>query len=156
MVVSQIMSTDIATCTPQMDLEQAIQTMLERDCGFLPVVGSFGKVIGVLTDRDICGALAVRRRTPTHVSVEEAMKRPVYTCTTTDTVVTALGTMSRYRVRRLPIVDENGQLQGVVSMDDIILASRKPGAVSSEDIVETLRVICRHHEPEVTPVATSG
>lgn len=152
MVVSQIMSTDIATCTPRMDLEQAIQAMLEHDCGFLPVVGTFGKVIGVLTDRDVCAGLAARRRTPAHVTVEEVMKRPVYTCTTTDTVVTALGKMSQHRVRRLPVVDANGALQGVLSVDDMILASRKPGGPDTEDIVETLRVICRHREPELVMV----
>ena len=156
MVVTQIMSTDIATCTPRMDLEQAIQTMLEHDCGFLPVVGTFGKVIGVLTDRDVCAGLAARRRTPSHVMVEEVMKRPVYTCRTSDTVVTALGKMSQHRVRRLPIVDGNGALQGVLSMDDVILSSRKPGGAESNDIVETLRVICRHGEPELVAVGTAG
>ena len=154
MVVSQVMSSDIATCTPRMDLETAIQIMLQHNCGFVPVTGPHGRLTGVLTDRDICVALAVHRRTPSHVSVEEAMHRPVHVCVTSDTVIDALGTMSRYRVRRLPVVDRNGKVQGVLSIDDVILATTKRGAATSEDVLETLRVICRRHEPE--PVATGG
>lgn len=156
MIVSEIMRTDVATCRPRMDLEQAIQKLLEHDCGFLPVLGTFGTVVGVITDRDICASLATRRRTAAHVMVEEAMQRPVYKCEASDTVLTALGTMSQHRIRRLPVVDAKGTLVGVLSMDDLILATTKPGGATSEDIVETLRVICRRREPELAAVTTPG
>lgn len=156
MVVSEIMRTDVATCRPRMNVEQAIQTMLERDCGFLPVLGTLGTVVGVITDRDICASLASRRRTPAHVLVEEAMRRPVYKCEASDTVLTALGTMSKHRIRRLPVVDAKGTLQGVLSMDDLIVATTKPGSATSEDIVETLRVICRRGEPELVAATSPG
>lgn len=148
MLVSQIMSTDVATCTPRMDLVQVIHTMLERNCGFLPVVGPYGSVIGVLTDRDVCATMAARHRTAAHVTVEEAMHTPVHSCLASDALLTALGTMSRHRVRRLPVVDSTGTLQGILSMDDVILATARRGAATSEDVVETLRAICRPHAPE--------
>jgi len=156
MVVSQIMNVDVATCTPRMDLAQVIQTMVERDCGFLPVVGPYGSVIGVLTDRDVCFTLTSHRRTAAHVTVEEAMHTPVHTCSASDSLIDALGTMSRYRIRRLPVVDRTGTLQGILSIDDVILATIKPGAPTGEDVVETLRVICRPREVEPTAASNPG
>jgi CBS domain-containing protein len=130
--------------------------VLEHECGFLPVVGMFGAVMGVITDRDVSAALAARHRTPPHVTVEEAMKYPVYTCHSSDTLLTALGTMSQHRVRRLPAVDDRNVLQGVLSMDDVVLASHTPGAATSEDIVETLRAIYRRRSTELTAMSNGG
>ena len=152
MVVSEIMRTDVVTCRPHMSLQQVIQILLEHECGFLPVLGMFGAVMGVITDRDVSAALAARHRTPPHVTVEEAMKYPVYTCHSSDTLLTALGAMSQHRVRRLPVVDDRNVLQGVLSMDDVVLASHKPGSATSDDIVETLGAIYRRRSSELTAV----
>jgi len=148
MIVSQLMTSDVAACTPKSDLEHAVFVMLERDCGFVPVVSPGGILTGVITDRDVCIAIAAHRRTPTHIHVEEAMTHPAITCRAEDTLITALGTMSRHRVHRLPVVDRDGYLQGVISMNDILRAPHHANAPTSEDIVETLRAIGRHRDLE--------
>jgi CBS domain-containing protein len=151
MIVSELMTTDVATCTPKADLEHAIYVMLERDCGFVPVVNEHGTLVGVITDRDICIAMAAHRRTPSHIRIDEAMSYPVFSCASHETLITALGIMGQHHVRRLPVVDTQGFLQGVLSMNDILCASHRPGAPTSEDIVETLRSISRHRTIEPVP-----
>jgi CBS domain-containing protein len=151
MIVSELMTTDVATCTPQSDLEHAIYVMLERDCGFVPVVNEHGTLVGVITDRDICVALAAHRRPPGQIRIDEAMAHPVFTCASHDTVTTALGIMSQHKVRRLPVVHAQGYLQGVVSMNDILSTPQRSGAPASQDIVETLRSIGRHRAFEPIP-----
>ncbi|HZR25688.1 MAG TPA: CBS domain-containing protein [Vicinamibacterales bacterium] len=148
MIVSQLMTTDVATCTPKSDLEHAIFVMLERDCGFVPVVSEVGRLVGAITDRDVCIAIAAHRRTPAHIHIEEAMTHPAIACRPEDTLITALGTMSRHRVHRLPVVDRDGYVQGVISMNDILRAPHHDHAPTSEDIVDTLRAIGRHRDME--------
>jgi CBS domain-containing protein len=151
MIVSELMTTDVATCNPQADLAHAIYLMLERDCGFVPVVTEHGTVAGVITDRDICVAMAAHGRTPTHIHIEEAMTHPVFCCASHDTVITALRIMGQHHIRRLPVVDKQGFLHGVLSLNDILCAPPRPGTPTSDDLVETLRSICRHRVFEPLP-----
>jgi CBS domain-containing protein len=151
MIVSEIMTTDVATCTPQSDLGHAIYVMLERDCGFVPIVNERGTLVGVVTDRDICIAMAAHRRTPVHIRIEEVMTHPVFSCAPGDSIITALGVMSQHHVRRLPVIDREGLVHGVLAINDILLAPSRPGAPTREDIVETMRAICRHRSMDPTP-----
>lgn len=144
MTVREVFTKDAATCTPHVDLEHVIQLMIERDCGFVPVIDPDGSIAGVVTDRDICLALAAHRRPPARVTAEEAMKYPAYSCLVDDDVAAALQTMRDRHVRRLPVLNRAGRLQGVVSMNDIVLATTRKGAPAAEDIVAAMRVICSH------------
>ena len=148
MVVSEIMTSDVATCTPASDLEHALYVMLERDCGFVPVVTEEGLVGGVVTDRDICVAVALHQKLPAHIRIAGAMTQPAFSCRDDDTVVAALGTMTRHQIRRLPVVDGHGALVGVLSLNDIVVAGHRPGGPTDSDVAETLRAISRHRVVE--------
>ena len=148
MVVSEIMTSDVATCAPTADLEHALYVMLERDCGFVPVVTGGGAVVGVVTDRDICIAIAVHQRVPSQITIADVMSRPVFSCRDDATVITALGVMTRHQVRRLPVVDQQGLLVGVLSLNDVVLAPHRPGGPTESDVAETLRAISRHRVVE--------
>jgi CBS domain-containing protein len=140
MTVKEAMKAPAATCAPDSDLSSAIDTMRERDCGFLPVVDSHGIVVGVVTDRDICLAGAVKHRPLTRVSVKETMSHPVFSCFADERLQTVLATMAKHRVRRLPVLSKSGQLEGVLSIDDIVQAG--PGEVpTAEEIVTALKTI---------------
>jgi CBS domain-containing protein len=152
MTITEIMTTDVRTCTPDTDLNLVAQIMLEEDCGLVPVVDRSGKTVGVVTDRDACMAVASHRRTLAHISAGEAMSHPVFGCFTEDTAKAALDTMAKHRVRRLPVLDHQGHLQGIVSMNDIVLAPRHRGAPTSDDIVEAMKAICTHRVLEPAPV----
>ncbi len=145
MQVKQVMTSDVATCQPDTNLAVVAKLMWDRDCGFVPVVDEAGKVAGVITDRDICIASATRRLLPEQITAAEAMRRPpIHTVQPEDAIETALARMKQFQVRRLPVVAADGTLKGVVSMNDIVLASQRKDGPSPADIVATLSGICAH------------
>jgi CBS domain-containing protein len=141
MIVKEVMNTAVATCAPESGLNSVVKTMRERDCGFVPVVDSHGIVVGVITDRDVCVAGTTKRRPLARVSVKETMSHPVFSCFADENVKTVLVTMSKHRVRRLPVLNKSGHLEGVLSIDDIVHAPRRKGAPTAEDIVAALKAI---------------
>jgi CBS domain-containing protein len=141
MNVKEIMKTDVGTCAPDSDLGEVVKIMRERDCGFLPVVDSHGIVVGVITDRDVCLAGGTRHRPLARVSAKETMSHPVFSCFADENVKTVLVTMGKHRVRRLPVLNASGHLQGVLSMDDVVEASNRRGAPTAETIVAALKAI---------------
>ena len=148
MIVKEVMKKDVMTCTPESDLAEVAKTMRDHDCGFLPVVDSHGAVVGVVTDRDVCLAVQTKRA-PAHVAASEVMSHPIFGCFPDENVKTVLATMSKHRVRRLPVLEkEHGHLRGVLSLDDVVLAPQRRGSPTNDDIAGTLRAICAHRAIE--------
>ncbi|MBI2834233.1 MAG: CBS domain-containing protein [Acidobacteria bacterium] len=154
MKVRDIMTTDVSSCQPETNIADVAQTMWDRDCGTVPVVTREGRVIGMITDRDICIAVATKARTADRISVREVSAGNVYSCMPDDEVSVALETMKTRQVRRLPVVDEQGHLKGILSLNDIVLhADRKHNGVSPDKIAATLKAICEHRHLQVVPGA---
>jgi CBS domain-containing protein len=149
MTVKEVMNTAVATCAPDSDLTSAIETMRQHDCGFVPVVDSHGIVVGVVTDRDVCLAGTAKHRALARVSVKETMSHPVFSCFPDEDLKTVLATMAKHRVRRFPVLNTSGHLEGVLSFDDIVQASSRPGAPPAEEIVAALKSICVRRPVEV-------
>ena len=150
MQVKQLMTSDIATCRPDTNLAVVAKLMWDKDCGFVPVVDAAGKVAGVLTDRDICIASATRRLLPDQIIATQAMRKPpIHTTQPEDAVEKALATMKQFQVRRLPVIAADGTLKGVVSMNDIVMASQQKEGPAPADIVSTLSAICAHRPAKV-------
>ncbi len=128
------------------NLGMATELMWKGNCGFLPVVDAANKLCGVITDRDICVALGTRNQTAGQVLVEEVVQCKVHACNAEDDIHIALQTMKEGHVRRLPVVDFNGNLAGVVSMDDLLLRAEpsrlgsEPG-LSADEVVRGYRAI---------------
>lgn len=150
---------DVMTGTPyycQLDtsLGSATELMWIRNCGFVPVMGTNGKIVGVVTDRDICIALGTRNRLPGDVTVGEVMSNRLFACSPDDDVHVALRTMQEGGVRRLPVIVENGTLVGVISMDDLLLRAEASGIgkrpeLSTEEVVRTYRAIDQRRVPQI-------
>lgn len=150
---------DVMTGTPyycQLDtnLASATELMWTGNCGFLAVMGTNGKTVGVITDRDICIALGTRNRVPGEVTVREAMSNRLFACSPDDDVRTALQTMEEGGVRRLPVIVENGTLVGVISMDDLVLRAEGPRIgkqpeLSTEDVMRAYRTINQRRVPQI-------
>jgi CBS domain-containing protein len=150
MQVQQIMTTNVATARPEMNLAAICQLMWDRDCGFVPVVDASGKVSGVITDRDICIASATRRLLPEQINVARAMRPlPIHTTRPESTLEQALATMKQHQVRRLPVVAADGTLKGILSMNDVVLAFQHKDGPASAEIVSTLAAICAHRTGKV-------
>jgi CBS domain-containing protein len=154
MKIQNLMTPNVESCTPQTSLTAAAMVMWRQDCGIVPVVDTNRLVVGVLTDRDICMAVATRHRRPEDIDVEDVMSRRVVSVRREDDTATALERMRTARVRRLPVVDRDGRLEGVVSLNDIVLhtdpGSKHGSELSVADVLETLRVICTHPVPTRT------
>lgn len=146
MKVRDIMQRDAKVCSPGNSLATAGVIMKEVSCGVLPVVGDEDKVVGMITDRDIAMALAERDRRPSEVQVRQVMTGEVYACRADDDVREALKVMREHRVRRLPVVDRNHCLQGILCLDDVVMEAQ---AIETEtfsgpfyaDITWTLKAI---------------
>jgi CBS domain-containing protein len=129
-----------------MDLAAVAKIMWDCDCGTVPVVTEELKVIGMITDRDICIAAATRSTAPGNIRVRDVMVGQVYTCFLEDDVRTVLKAMRARRVRRLPVLDQQQRLVGIISTNDLVArAECRPGAdVPGEEFLATLKSICRH------------
>jgi CBS domain-containing protein len=135
MKVKDLMTTDVKRCTPETNLAAAAKIMWEGDCGAVPVTDEQDRVVGMITDRDICIAAATRPRTEGEIAVKDVISKAAYTCAPGDDVRAALETMKGRKVRRLPVVEQSGRLVGIVSIHDIAEQSRNRGADVSPDSV---------------------
>lgn len=149
MKVQDIMTSDVQCCGPDTNLAAVAKMMWDSDCGALPVLNVEGQVMGVITDRDICMAAATKNKPTSDITVWETARGTAYTCHMSDDVHTALDIMKREKIRRLPVVDEDGVLQGIIAMNDFVLLAAdakgaKAPAVSYEDVVRTMKAISAH------------
>lgn len=130
-------------------LVDAAQMMWENDCGVLPVIKD-SRVVGLITDRDVCMATAIMQTNPAAISVEEVMTGRVYAVKADDDIDQALREMQENKVRRLPVVSAEGELEGILSMNDIVLNAKADdednASIAYEDVVKTYQAICQHPE----------
>ena len=140
MKIRTLMSKAPSYCTPSCTAEMAANLMSQCDAGILPVVQDSLdlKLVGVVTDRDLCLAVIAARHDPAHTMVNECMSRNAVCVGPEDDVKQALALMAEHQVRRLPVVEEHGQLVGMLSLADI---ARQDG-VNFEQLAATLRKIC--------------
>jgi CBS domain-containing protein len=158
MKVKEVMTPGAKSIWLTQSLADAAKEMWENDCGALPIVKDGQKVVGILTDRDICMAGAMRERSLAQISVEEIMNRQVYTADAEDDVKHALEIMREHKIRRLPVLNVEGQLEGIVSMNDIVLKAKAPNGkkapIEYADVVKTYQAICAHLVPMTRPETT--
>lgn len=147
MKIEQLMTKEVATCCPEETLNEAARIMWERDCGFVPVVaGAERRVVGVVTDRDVCMATYTRGQVLPQIRVGDVMSSAVRTCRPSDDLKAAEWAMREAQVHRLPVVDDVDQLLGVISLADIAReAAREAGAkrkqVTTSEVGEALAEI---------------
>jgi CBS domain-containing protein len=144
MTVQSIMTSKPASCRLQSNLAEVARIMWEDDCGVVPIVDDAGKVAGVVTDRDVCIAAATRNRTAAEIHVGELPRGDVVVCHPGDTVKGALALMRDRRLRRLPVTAPNGELVGILSLNDIVLAAGRSTGITAGEILEAMQGICSH------------
>lgn len=144
MRVKDVMNTQLHCCGPDTNLAEATAILWSNDCGALPVTED-GKVSGMLTDRDICIALGTSNRPASEVLVKEVAAHDLKTCQADDDLHVALAMMSRAQVHRLPVLDREGRLVGIVAMNDLALAAHpKRGAVTNDEVMTAIQALSRH------------
>ncbi|HVA80200.1 MAG TPA: CBS domain-containing protein [Candidatus Binataceae bacterium] len=157
MKVEQIMNRNVKVCRPQDSLNKAAQIMWDEPCGAVPVVDDQRKPVGFLTDRDICMAAYTQGKPLHELRVETAMARKVVSCVAEDELGAAAGLMRQHRTRRLPVIDRNGALVGLLSLDDLACEAARAlrGGVNDElrNLVLEVHLSIHHGRMRLHPAA---
>lgn len=125
-------------------LDEAARIMWEQDCGFVPVVDGTNTLVGVVTDRDLCMASYMQAAPIASIPVVAVMAPEPVTCGPEDTLVTAMETLAQQQVHRLPVVDSQGVLLGVLSTNDVMqVAEAQPKVVTAATALATLAAISK-------------
>lgn len=119
MRIEELMTPFPTTCGPDDTLSYAALRMRICNCGCVPVTDRRRRVVGMITDRDICMAAVFRGPSLEDITVREVMTREVRACRPKDDLVEAQAIMQEAGIRRLPVVDESEQLVGVISLTDL-------------------------------------
>src|SRR6266545_4385766 len=134
MKVQDIMISKPLSCTPQSNLAEVAQLMWQGDLGIVSIIDSAGQLLGVVTDRDICIAASTQDKAPSQIFVSDLPHGDIYTCRPEDLALAALTLMRERRVRRLPVTTANGTLQGIISINDLVLAAEDQAEVSPKEV----------------------
>lgn len=143
------MSTEVATCSAEDTLSRCAQLMWDWCCGSIPVVDDLGRPISIITDRDICMAAYIQGKPLWDMVVASAMSQRLFTINEHSDLAEAEGMMRRHGIRRLLVVNNTGDLVGILSLGDIIEHGnfapfhRAADPLSREAIAETVAAV-RH------------
>jgi CBS domain-containing protein len=162
MRVQDIMTREVTTCEATDSLQRAAQLMWEQDCGALPVRAGDSaspRIIGMITDRDICMAALFRSQPLAELRVADTMSRDPRVCHPQDSLAAAEELLREARLRRLPVVDAEGGLVGIVTLADLAreaageLALPRP-SISEGEVGDTLAAICQPRGPHLNACRT--
>jgi len=134
-----IMTESPAVCTPETTAQDAAQQMERNDCGSLPVVENRDsmKLVGMVTDRDLALRILGRGLSP-NTPIREAMTRNVSSVKADDDLDAVEHVMSSQQVRRVPVVDDQGRILGIIAQADL---ARELGAVGTKDFSRVVEKI---------------
>jgi CBS domain-containing protein len=152
MKVKDVMTENVKFCRPDTNLAEATAIMWEYDCGALPVVVERKETVGIITDRDIAIAVGTRHIPAWAIPVGEVMSKELYSVSPEDDIHAALKLICKDRVRRLPVINTEGALEGILCLSDIALHAEHPTGkktpeLNYEDVVSALKAICEHRHP---------
>ena len=122
MKTKHVMTKDPSCCLPSDPASRAARIMRDENIGVVPVIDNeqSQKIVGVVTDRDLCMNVVAESRNPDGVLVETCMTTAVVSCSASDAVDKVMELMKENQIRRIPVVDDQHRLQGIVSMADLV------------------------------------
>lgn len=128
MRVKEIMTHEPVCCTPDINLRDVAQMMVEHDCGEIPVVDDLEnlKPLGVITDRDIVCRTVAKGENPLEMIAGDCLSSPCVTVEEDASLDECCRTLEENQVRRVPVVDETGRCCGIVSVADIARNTSEP------------------------------
>ncbi len=141
MRVREIMAKEVWTCVADEPLTAAARIMWERDVGVVPVVDEDGKLVGILTDRDVCMSAYFTGAPLGAIPARSAMSTEVFCAGPGQSVASAEELMRSKQVHRLPVQDESGKLVGMVSLSDLARAATGGGRGAGSAVTATLAAI---------------
>ena len=139
MKINECMCPDVCFVKPDCNVYDAARIMNENHIGCIPVVNDDRNVVGVLTDRDIVLRGVACDKNIKTTKVSEIMTTYVYTCKINQSVDEVQHTMAQNQIRRVPIVDEQNKMVGILSMGDLAQNMHKIG---DQNFTQTVENIC--------------
>lgn len=125
--VRDAMTPSVRTASPSQSLAETAQLMKSDDVGSIPIVEE-GRLVGIVTDRDIAIRAVAEGVDPSAVTIADVASRALVTVEPDQDLDEALALMARHQVRRLPIVEEDGRLVGILAQADVALEAKEKKA----------------------------
>lgn len=138
--LQKIARPNLVTCGPHERLRDVAALLAEERIGALPVVTPQGHLIGIISERDICHALADFAERTANLTVADIMTREVATCEPRDLVQEVISKMSYRGIRHLPVL-EDGRLVGVISMRDVLEATLREARLEASIMRDYARTL---------------
>ena len=153
MRIKHVMTKDPSCCVPSDSAQRAASIMRDEHAGIVPVIDNeqSRRIAGVVTDRDLCMNVVAEGRDPSAVTVEQCMTTKVVTCSPNDSVERATELMRENQIRRIPVVSEGHELQGIVTLADVV----ERATIKTTQIHETLKKVSAPTEEPSKPRAQS-
>jgi CBS domain-containing protein len=129
MKVREVMSPDVETARPSQAIKDIAQRMYTQGIGYFPVSDK-GRLVGIITDRDITCRVVADERDPATTKVRDIMSKGAAYCFADDDLTTAIHLMEQNRIRRIPVLDHKEHLVGILSLTDV--AQRAPHRLTAE------------------------
>jgi len=161
MKIEDVMTRRVVAARADTELAHVARLMWDNDCGAVPVVDAEDKVVGIVTDRDICMGAHFSGKNLREQRASGCMAGEVLTCRPADDVLAVLGAMARRAVRRVPVTDEAGHLVGLVSVGDLCAAHARAKAKEHKALGAALlaflgSITARPARDEVVPQAPAA
>ena len=125
---NEVMTKNPVCCLPSDTVSRVAELMKSKDIGPIPIIDSVQtkKLVGILTDRDLALKIVADGRNPKSTKAEEVMTREVVTCRAEDDLQNALDAMSGHKLRRIPVVDNNNGIVGIIAQADVATRVDEP------------------------------
>lgn len=134
MKIADLMTAEVQSCAVDDTLNAAANVMWEHDCGIVPVVDADGRLVGVVTDRDVCMTAFFHGSTLADLPVSQVMARDLHTLPPEASIHDALELMREMQVRRVPVVDAKGAPIGMLSLADVARAWGRHEVVEGREL----------------------
>ncbi len=161
MKIEDVMTRRVVAARADTELAHVARLMWDNDCGSVPVVDAEDKVVGILTDRDVCMSANFAGRALRELRAASCMASEVVTCRPSDGLEAVAKLMATKKVRRVPVTDPVGRLVGLISVGDLVRAAASAAAKDKKALqgvlLATLTAICdRPPREEVAPALPSS
>lgn len=144
MTVATVMTEAPACCTPTSSLTEVARLMVDNDCGEIPVVEDLSsrKLAGVITDRDIATRIVATGRNTAQACACDCMTAPAVSVTPDTSLEECCDLMETHQIRRVPVVDDDGSVVGIVSLADVV---RNASTATTVAVVKEVSADHIHH-----------
>jgi CBS domain-containing protein len=155
--VQQVMTQNVQCCRADDSLECAVRAMWDHDVGAVAVLDDSGRPIAMITDRDACMAAYINGKPLSQLRVADVMSKSLAVARTTDAVSDAEQAMKDHQVRRIPVLDADGRLAGILSQNDLLREAARERESPNKEItaLEVTATLAAVGMPRVGALATS-